>query len=179
ALIRAMSPAHRGATALVPPYTALVPSTNTLYPVCGSASAAMSGTPRLASGLRLPSASVASSPCCQAGRAKNVLTPPPLAPLVASPSFHTSSLAMAVPLAWRLVPPQARAYELEAGKSTWLPPSVSPSLEPLSPEATHTVMPIAAAAWKAWSMAVIACCVQVDSGPPQLIEITEGLRTSS
>ncbi len=32
-----------------------------------------------------------------------------------------------------------------------------------------------AAAWNAWSNAVIACWVQVDSGPPQLIEITEGL----
>src|ERR1700751_1048084 len=39
----------------------------------------------------------------------------------------------------------------------------------------HTVTPMAAAAWNASSMEVIACCVQDDSGPPQLIEMTEGL----
>ena len=36
-------------------------------------------------------------------------------------------------------------------------------------------MPIVAAAWNAESNAVIACCVQDDSGPPQLIEMTDGL----
>ena len=44
-------------------------------------------------------------------------------------------------------------------------------MEPLSPDATHTVMPMVAAAWKASSMAVIACEVHVDSGPPQLMEM--------
>jgi hypothetical protein len=34
---------------------------------------------------------------------------------------------------------------------------------------------MAAAAWNAESKAVMACCVQDDSGPPQLIEMTEGL----
>src|ERR1700733_368525 len=38
----------------------------------------------------------------------------------------------------------------------------------------HTVMPMVAAAWNASSMAVIACAVQVDSGPPQLMEMTDG-----
>ena len=33
---------------------------------------------------------------------------------------------------------------------------------------------MAAAAWNASSMAVIACAVQDDSGPPQLMEITDG-----
>lgn len=37
------------------------------------------------------------------------------------------------------------------------------------------VMPRAAADWQAWSSAVIDCCVQEDSGPPQLMEMTEGL----
>ena len=36
-------------------------------------------------------------------------------------------------------------------------------------------MPIVAAAWKAESNAVSDCGVQDDSGPPQLIEMTEGL----
>jgi hypothetical protein len=41
------------------------------------------------------------------------------------------------------------------------------------------VTPIAAAVWNAESNAVIACCVQEDSGPPQLIETTEGLFVAS
>ena len=43
------------------------------------------------------------------------------------------------------------------------------------PEATQTVMPMAAASWNAASKAVIDCCVQDDSALPQLMEITEGL----
>ena len=39
----------------------------------------------------------------------------------------------------------------------------------------HTVMPMVAAAWNASSMAVMDCEVQVDSGPPQLMEMTDGL----
>src|ERR1700722_10925257 len=73
----------------------------------------------------------------------------------------------------RLVPPHASTCGLDAGKSTFRP--VPPSLDPLSPDATQTVMPASAAAWNAWSNAVMACCVHEDSGPPQLIEITEGL----
>src|SRR3546814_18496427 len=46
----------------------------------------------------------------------------------------------------RLVPPQASTYGLAAGKSTWLPPSATPSPAPLSPDAAHTVTPITAAA---------------------------------
>src|SRR5271168_2533769 len=104
---------------------------------------------------------------CQAGVAKKLEMPPPLAPPLA-PSFHTVSLAMLLCAARRLVPPQASANGLEAGKSTWSAPSLTPSEEPLSPDATHTVMPMVAAAWSASSMAVIACAVQLDSGPPQL-----------
>ncbi len=114
-----------------------------------------------------------------AGSGKKALTPPPVA-LVVAPSFHTVSDAIVVALlASSLVPPQASTLGLEAGKSTCTWPSATPSDEPLSPAATQTVTPIAAAAWKAWSYCVIACAVQVDSAPPQLIEITEGLLTLS
>jgi hypothetical protein len=41
------------------------------------------------------------------------------------------------------------------------------------------VTPTAAAAWQAAFSAVYACAVQVDSGPPQLIEITLGLFVES
>ena len=58
-------------------------------------------------------------------------------------------------------------------------PPLTPSLEPLSPQATHTVMPSVAAAWNASSMAVFACEVQVDSAPPQLIDVTDGLLVAS
>ena len=56
---------------------------------------------------------------------------------------------MRFPLARTLVPPHASAYGLEAGKSTWSARSGWPSLEPLSPEATHTVTPIVAASQRA------------------------------
>src|SRR5271168_3807991 len=70
------------------------------------------------------------------------------------------------------VPPQPSTCGLEAGKSTLLP--LAPSLEPLSPEATVMVMPSAAADWAASSRAIIDCADQLDSGLPQLIEITDG-----
>ena len=54
-------------------------------------------------------------------------------------------------------------------------PSVTPSVEPLSPAATVMVTPRAAADWQAASSAVMACAVQLDSGPPQLMEMTLGL----
>src|SRR5215475_14774623 len=92
-LIRAIRPAHNGATALVPPITASTPSTRTRYPVCGSASPDTSGTPRCPSGVFLPAALVTLSPPCHAGSGKNELTPPPLAP-PEGPSFHTVSLRM-------------------------------------------------------------------------------------
>ena len=79
------------------------------------------------------------------------------------------------PLPWSLVPPQARTWGLEAGKSTWFWPSVTPSVEPLSPAATVMVMPRAAADWQAASSAFMDWAVQVDSGPPQLMEMTLGL----
>jgi hypothetical protein len=112
-----------------------------------------------------------------AGSAKKPLTPPPVALLL--PSFHTTSELIVLPVASSLVPPQPRANGLDAGKSTCTLASFTPSAEPLSPLAQHTVTPIAAAAWNAWSNCVIACAVQPDSGAPQLIEITDDLFTLS
>src|SRR5581483_11219056 len=156
-----MSAAQRGATALVPPITNDEPSTTTLYPVLGSASALTSGTPRpvcLKDDVALD---------CHDGVGKVVEKPPPL-------SVHTVSVGLLLEPV-RLVPPQPMALGLEAGKSTCSDPSVTPSLAPPSPEATHTGSPIATASANASSMACIACAVQLDSGPPQLIEITVGL----
>src|SRR5215813_7844922 len=107
ALIRAMSPAHKGATALVPPMTVFWPSTRTSYPVCGSASPQTSGTPRIVSACVVPDDFLACSPSWYGGNAKKLLTPPPVAPLL-GPLFHTVSCVMVVPEARRLVPPQAR-----------------------------------------------------------------------
>src|SRR3954454_14907539 len=113
-----------------------------------------------------------------AGRGKNVLTPPPVALLLAF-SFQTISLAMVAPEAVSLVPPQPSANGLDAEKSTCGWPSATPAAEPLSPAAQQTVTPRLAAAWKALSNCVIACAVQFDSADPQLIEMTDGLLTLS
>src|SRR5256885_2621621 len=118
-------------------------------------------------------------PCCQAGRANTVLTPPPVAPSLALVSFHTTSLAIDAPLAVSLVPPHASAYGLEAGKSTCGWPSLSPSPQPLSPAATVTGTPSAAASSSAGCIASRARPGQPSSGPPQLIQITEGVRPAS
>src|SRR5271167_723391 len=98
--------------------TVLVPSIRTSYPVSGSASPATSGTPRFVRATDVPSLCAADLPACQAGVGKKLLIPPPLAPPLGAPSFHTTSLVIAVKVACMLVPPQARAYGLEAGKST-------------------------------------------------------------
>src|SRR5260370_972415 len=90
----------------------------------------------------------------------------PLSPLV---------MSLKVPFAVGFVPPQARAKGLEAGKSTCCKPSVRPSVEPLSPEATQTVTPSVVASSRSVLNSVRDCWVQEDSGPPQLMEITEGL----
>src|SRR5262249_111152 len=111
---------------------------------------------------------------CQLGSGKKSLTPPPVAPPVA-PSFHTTSFVMLFPDASSRVPPHARAYGLEAGKSTCATDPSTPPFDPPPPAAQPTVTPMAAAAWKAWSYACIDCGVHDDSGPPQLIEMTEGL----
>jgi hypothetical protein len=56
---------------------------------------------------------------------------------------------------------------------------VAPSLDALSPAATVTVTPIAAAAMNARSIWFIACPVHVLSALPQLIETTDGRRLVS
>src|SRR6185437_1188197 len=117
-----------------------------MYPVSGSESLATSGTPRPLDGTF--------AFACQFGRGKTWLTPPPVAPPPAS--FHTVSLEMFEPLPASLVPPQARTCGLEAGKSTWLLPSLTPSDEPSSPAATVMVTPSAAADWQAASSVIMA-----------------------
>src|ERR1019366_3195204 len=146
-------------------------------PVAGSASPATSGTPRP---LKLPGFFEGGTLAfaCQVGMAKVSLTPPPVAPPL-DPSFQTTSLEIEPPLTPRRVPPQASENGLDAGKSTWSWPSPTPSSDPLSPQATHTVTPIADAACSALLKLCRDCAVQLDSGPPQLMEITEGLLTVS
>src|SRR5437870_844586 len=102
-----MSPAHSGATALVPPMTCVAPPTSlTLYPVFGSASPATSGTPRPA----VPFGDLGTLAFdWYAGRANALLTPPPV-PLVLS--FQTTSLLMVVPDPSSFVPPHPRANGL-------------------------------------------------------------------
>src|SRR6516165_2948318 len=112
---------------------------------------------------------------CHVGRANVVLTPPPVAPSLLASSFHTTSLEIVPPLIISVVPPQASAYGLEEGKSTWSAPSFTPSLDPLSPAATQTVTPTAAADCSALLSLSSDCAVHDDSGPPQLIEMTDGL----
>src|ERR1700685_1561375 len=174
-LMSAINPAQRGATALVPPITSGLPSTRVTQPVVGSAFPVTSGTPRPTLWLGLAEAGTPALACQLGTGVKKSLMPPPVAPSLFASSFHTVSLLMELPEAPSFVPPQARTLGLEAGKSTWLSPSVTPSVEPSSPAATQTVTPIAAAAWNASSIEVMACAVQDDSGPPQLIETIEGL----
>ena len=67
-----------------------------------------------------------------------------------------SPRVMLVPLICRLVPPQGQACGAEAGKLARRSPSVTPSVDPLSPVATVTVTAIAAAAANACSIWFIA-----------------------
>src|SRR5580698_2428177 len=116
---------------------------------------------------------------CQVGIGKVPLTPLPVAPSLLERSFHTTSLEIVLPLIFSVVPPQASAYGLDAGKSTWSSPSVTPSVEPSSPAATQTLTPTAAAACSALLNDCSDCAVQLDSGPPQLIDRIDGLFTVS
>src|SRR5215467_3891497 len=171
---RQMSAAHSGATALVPPTTVDCPSTSTRYPVAGSALPATSGTPRPAR--PVPARPGTPAEACQAGRPNVSLTPPPVAPPWA-PSFQTVS-ADSAPVAVftrRLVPPQASACGLDAGKSAWDLPSLTRSPLPLSPAAAVTVTPSAAASASAWSSAARAWPVQESSDWPQLMLTAVGV----
>src|SRR5262249_23171953 len=114
----------------------------------------------------------------KAGSAKTSLMPPPVAPPEAPPFHATSPDNVPCALA-TCVPPHASTCGLELGKSTCACPSVTPSLEPVSPDAQHTVTPSAAASWNASSYEVSACVVHVDSGPPQLIDTIVGRRVVS
>src|SRR5262245_18910260 len=110
-LTSATRPAHRGATALVPPIASIEPSTSTLYPVIGSAFPATSGTPRFWL--------VGFAPFWYVGREKEALNPPPVAPCPVERSFQTTSLLM-LPFAATSsrVPPHASENGHDAGKST-------------------------------------------------------------
>ena len=103
-----------------------------------------------------------------------MLMPPPVAPSLGS-SFQTTSLAIWPFWMVSFVPPQPSACGAEAGKSTCCLPSVTPSVDPLSPAATVTLTPAAAPSVRICSICVRACAVQESSGPPQLIETTDGL----
>jgi hypothetical protein len=95
---------------------------------------------------------------------------------LAAVSFQTTS-ELITPVAGSarsLVPPQASACGLEAGKSTCGCPSSTASPLPLSPEAAQTVMPSAAASAIAASIAMRPCAVHESSDWPQLIEIAIG-----
>src|ERR1700691_2323896 len=164
-LATATRPAHKGATALVPPITVVWPSTRIVYPVLGSASPETSGTPR-------PPV-LAADPgtfafACQLGSGNWLLTPPPVAPSLLANSFHTTSETSVEPLASSWFPPQASTCGLDAGKSTLLP--VAPSVEPLSPAATVMVTPSAAADWQAASSAALGCGVPHCAGPPPAVD---------
>src|SRR4051794_31510548 len=91
ALSSAMSAAHWGAAALVPPITVrCVPSSLMITtPVAGSPTALTAGTPRPC--LR-PGLAEGGTPAsfCHVGRGNRRLTPPPVA--LPGPSFHTLSL---------------------------------------------------------------------------------------
>src|ERR1039457_3091 len=126
-LATATSPAHSGATALVPPITLVLPSTRTLSPVVGSASPPTSGTPRPPV-LVLGAGTFAFA--CQVGRANAVLTPPPVAPSLLANSFHTTSEAMVAPVASSFVPPQASTCGLDAGKRTCFFVNTNPAPPP-------------------------------------------------
>ena len=106
------------------------------------------------------------------------LTPPPPAPSLFASSFHTTSEVIVYVLTspTSLVPPQASAYGLDAGKSQCTPVWLfGSSLLPLSPAATQTVVPSTAASEIAVSIAVLLCADHESSDPPQLIETTIGV----
>ena len=89
--------------------------------------------------------------------------------------FHTTSLVIDAPEARSEVPPQPSACGADAGKSTCCAPSVEPSVEPLSPAAAVTEIPSVPASVNACSICWRACAVHESSGPPQLIDSTDGL----
>src|ERR1700722_5669011 len=75
-----------------------------------------------------------------------------------------------------VVPPQASENGLEAGKSTATPlVELGLSLDPLSPAATVTVVPSAAASEIASLMADMDWMAHELSGPPQEIETAIGV----
>src|ERR1700759_1910112 len=93
---------------------------------------------------------------------------------------RTSYQAVSFERSWAtLLPPQARALGLEAGKCPegWPPQVAAPS--PKSPVEQQIVTPRSAAFWKSWSSDAIAVCGVWLSHEPQLQLITVGLLSVS
>jgi len=118
------------------------------------------------------------APFCQVGCAYVTDTPPPPAPPWIASSFQTTSdvIVLVAVLPTSVVPPQASEYGLDAGKSTWTPlVELALSLDPLSPAATVTVAPSAAASEIASFIPVMDWAAHEFSGPPQEIETAIGV----
>ena len=141
----------------------------------GSASADTSGTPRL---LKLAGCSPAVrdlEPFLPSGKRKEAADAAAAGILLLAPSFQTTSLAM-LPLATRrLVPPHARPMRAGSREVDVIRPVTDAVAGPAVARRNADGDPQRGGAWSAWSKAVIACLVQDDSGPPQLMEMTEGL----
>src|SRR5690348_3694628 len=98
---------------------------------------------------------------------------------ILSVSLQTTSSTALPSLMERLLPPTARTFGLDAGKSR---PGDRPSIsgdEAPSPPAQQTVTPRPRAVPNAASIVLAAWGVQFVSGAPQPISTTDGLRCSS
>src|SRR3569623_493831 len=144
AITRVQQPANSGAARLVPPICWVAPFTITLAPEDGLASKATSATPRLAPDHRV----------CQLGFGSKVDCEPPVAPLPADRSFHTTSLFQVVVEASSLVPDTAITY-CEAAGQLGTPPPVQHSSAPESPVEME----------KVWAWAKLWSCVAAEPSP--------------
>src|SRR6185312_12680736 len=141
AIMRAQKPTNSGDDRLVPPYCAGLPLTTMMAPLLGSASKAMSGTPRYWLPAFWP------TPTCQLGIGSKVLGLPPV-------PDHTVSPCQVVVVALSVVPPTATTYGELAGQLGVVPLGLPPhSLEPASPVDTEKVWPCATACLKMLSAA--------------------------
>src|SRR5690625_169858 len=122
AITRAHKPENSGAARLVPPICCCRPSTMTIAPVLGSASNAISATPRVVCPAFSP------TPCRQLGISSKLLGLPPV-------SLQTVSPDQLEPDVLSVVPPTATTYCEAAGQLGSLLPSPHSS-EPESPEDT-------------------------------------------
>src|SRR5690348_9881228 len=103
AIMRAQKPTNSGEDRLVPPHCCRLPLTTMMAPLLGSASNAMSGTPRYWLPAFWP------TPTCQLGIGSKVLGLPPV-------PDHTVSPCQVVVVAFSVVPPTATTYGELAGQ---------------------------------------------------------------